>query len=116
MEVSGGANIDFKGPKENATAGVPGFVFIQDKTASPGSEMIIQGGGRIKMEGVLYAPTWRVNISGNGEVNQESEFWAMVADSFYMEGNGKLYIKSDATAVGLPDLMPKIPTGPLILE
>jgi hypothetical protein len=33
-----------------------------------------------------------------------------------MEGNGKLYIKSNATAVGLPDLMPKIPTGPLILE
>ena len=116
FEVRGGASINFKAPAENATAGVPGFVFVQNKSASPGAEMIIQGGGSIKMEGVLYAPTWRVNISGNGEVNQDSKFWAMVADSFYMEGNGKLYINSDAPAVGLPDIMPKIPTGPLILE
>jgi hypothetical protein len=116
FEIRGGAAIDFKAPKENATAGVPGFLFVQNKTTSPGAELIIQGGGRIKMEGVLYAPTWRVNIGGNGEVNQESQFWAMIADSFYMEGNGKLYINSDAPAIGLPDLMPKIPTGPLILE
>jgi Flp pilus assembly protein TadG len=116
FEVRGGAGVNFKAPAENATAGVPGFLFVQHKSASPGAEMIIQGGGSIKMEGVLYAPTWRVNISGNGEVNQDSKFWAMVADSFYMEGNGKLYINSDAPAVGLPDIMPKIPTGPLILE
>ena len=116
FEVRGGGNMDFRAPKADATAGVPGFLFIQDKTSNPGAEMIIQGGGRVKMEGVLYAPTWRVNISGNGEINQDSKFLAMIADSFYMEGNGKLYINSDAPAVGLPDLMPKIPTGPLILE
>ena len=40
----------------------------------------------------------------------------MVADSFYMEGNGKLYVRSNAEAAGLPNIMPKIPTGPLLLR
>ena len=38
------------------------------------------------------------------------------ADTFYMEGNAKFHIKSDAAAAGLPDLMPKIKNGPVILE
>ncbi|HUS97258.1 MAG TPA: hypothetical protein VMX97_10995 [Hyphomicrobiaceae bacterium] len=40
----------------------------------------------------------------------------MVADSFYMEGNGKLNITSQASEAGFPDLMPKIKNGPVILE
>ena len=36
--------------------------------------------------------------------------------SFHMEGNGQLYINSDAEAIGMKNVMPKIPTGPLIMN
>lgn len=113
LDVKGGGNIDFKAPTSGDFAG---FVLVQDRTSNPGSETAIQGGGRVKLEGVVYAPTWRINIGGNGVLNDESEYFAMVADSFYMEGNGKLHVRSNAAAAGLPNLMPKIPTGPLLLQ
>jgi Flp pilus assembly protein TadG len=113
LTLRGGGAVDFRAPTSGDLAG---FLFVQDRTSNPGNSTEIQGGGRVKMEGILYAPTWQVNIGGNGDLNQESKYWAMVADNFYMEGNGKLYIRSDAAGAGLPNLMPKIATGPLLLE
>lgn len=113
LEVQGGGGIDFAAPKSGDLAG---FVLVQDRTSNPGTATTIQGGGRVNLEGVVYAPTWRMNIGGNGVLNEDSEYFAMVADSFYMEGNGKLYVRSNAAAAGLPSLMPKIPTGPLLLQ
>ena len=40
----------------------------------------------------------------------------MVADNFHMEGNGTLYIRSNAEGIGLPNLMPRIKNGPVILK
>lgn len=115
MDIKSGANLVLKAPSSGTYAG---FVIVDRKMSTTSSvrETVVQGGGRIKIEGVLYAPQWRMNISGNGEINQESEFFAMVADHFYMEGNGKLHIKSNFANAALPDLMPKIKTGPMLLE
>ena len=111
--VRGGGHVDLKAPAEGDYAG---FVMVEPKrTGSSVRETIIQGGGRIKIEGIVYAPLWRVNIGGNGEINQESHFFAMVADHYYMEGNGRLYVQSDANGAGLPDLMPRIKSGPRLL-
>ena len=49
-------------------------------------------------------------------VKVEAKFFTMIADTFYMEGNGKMHIKSDAAAAGFPELMPKIRSGPVILD
>lgn len=116
MEVRGGGSLDLKAP---ATGNLAGFVIIDRLIEWYDPEIretVIQGGGRIKLEGVLYAPQWKINISGNGEINQESDFFTMVADSFYMEGNGRLNISSDAKTAGLPEIMPKIRNGPVILK
>ncbi len=117
--VRGGGSVSFKAPGTAATnvAGLNGFVFFQDKsTTLAGRTTIIQGGGDVKLEGILYMPTWRVDIGGNGDVNQMSQYFTMVADSYYMEGNGKLYLVSDAAGAGLPDLMPRIKNGPMLVE
>jgi Flp pilus assembly protein TadG len=117
--VRGGGNVDFTAPTAgaNGVGGLAGLLFFQDRfTTNPGSTTIIQGGGTVKMEGILYMPTWRVEIGGNGDINQTTKHWAMIADSFYMEGNGKLFIRSDPTGSGQPDILPKIPTGPLLLQ
>lgn len=113
--LQGGGNIDVKAP---ATGDLAGFVFVDTKLSSDSTinETEIQGGGRVKIEGILYAPQWRINIGGNGDLNQDSKYIAMIAENFYMHGNGLLYIRSDADGAGLPHLMPKIATGPLLLQ
>ena len=116
MEVRGGGSLDLKAP---TTGDLAGFVIVDRKLDwyDPSiRETVIQGGGRLKIEGILYAPQWKVNISGNGEINQEADFFTMIADSFYMEGNGRLNITSDAAAAGFPELMPKIKNGPVMLQ
>jgi Flp pilus assembly protein TadG len=117
--VRGGGNIDFTAPPAGASSvgDLAGFLFFQDQFATDwGVTTIIQGGGSVKMQGILYMPTWRVDIGGNGDINQTTKHWAMIADSFYMEGNGKLYIRVDPAGSGQPDILPKIPTGPLLLQ
>jgi Flp pilus assembly protein TadG len=116
MEIRGGADVDLKAP---ASGDLAGFVIVDRKIDSYDPsirESVIQGGGRLKIEGVVYAPQWKLSISGNGELNEQAQFFTMIADSFYMEGNGKLYIRSDAEAAGLPNIMPKIKNGPLLLN
>ncbi|MBU2582008.1 MAG: pilus assembly protein [Alphaproteobacteria bacterium] len=113
IDIKSGSNLVLRAPTSGS---LESFVFIQDPASNPGAVVSIQGGGHVKLEGVLYAPTWNVSIGGNGEVNQEAKFWTMVAASFHMEGNGQLYINSDAEAIGMKNVMPKIPTGPLIMN
>ncbi len=117
--VRGGGNASLKAPAASATnvGGLNGMVLVQDKSSTQaGRTTVIQGGGEVTLDGILYMPTWRVDIGGNGDVNQNSQYFTMVADSFYMEGNGKLHVRSDAVAADLPDLMPKIKNGPLLLN
>lgn len=113
IDINSGSDLVLRAPTSGP---YESFVFIQDKMSNPGATINIQGGGHIKLEGVLYAPTWTVSIGGNGEVNQEAKFWTMVAARFHMEGNGRLYINSDAASLGMTNVMPKIPTGPLIMN
>lgn len=113
MEVRGGGSVVLKAPK---TGDLAGFVIVDRKYAwNSINESEIQGGGRLKIEGIVYVPNWKVNISGNGDMNQEAKYVAMIADSFYMEGNGRLYVNADAKAADLPDLMPRIKNGPRLL-
>ena len=96
-------------------------MFFQDQSSTEaGLEAIFQGGanegGTVKFEGVLYMPTWRVNISGNGSINALSKCYAAVADSFYYRGQRPALHPLDASAAGLPQLMPQIKNGPLLLN
>lgn len=113
MDVRGGGNVELKAPKDGDLAG---FVIIDRKYSwDMIAESEIQGGGRLKIEGIIYVPQWKLNISGNGDLNQEAQYVAMIADSFYMEGNGRLYVNADAKAADLPDQMPRIKNGPRLL-
>jgi hypothetical protein len=119
FSIQGGGSARFSAPPAGApdVSGLEGFVFFQDgASTTAGRTVSIQGGGDVQLEGLLYTPTWQVSVGGNGEMNQNSRYFAMVADSFHMEGNGKLYVRADAGAAGLPELMPKIKSGPLLIE
>ena len=112
--IHGGADAEFTAP---TTGDYAGFLFVDrsESWETTINETIVEGGGRVNLQGVVYAPNWKFNVSGNGVMNQDSQFFAAVTDTVYMEGNGKFYIRSDATAAGYSDdLMPKIKTGPML--
>ena len=115
LNITGGAAASFTAPTAriltSADSALAGFLFIQDRTSSPGATVTIQGGASVDLQGVLYMPTWNVGVTGNGSLNVNSNFWVMVANSFQLAGNGELYIKSDAASAGLPNPMPAIPNG-----
>lgn len=114
LEVLGGADVDFKAPPKGAE--LAGFVFVQDRLSNPGTSTTIQGGGTVNIEGIVYMPTWRVEIAGNGDINQTSDFFAMVADSFYLRGNGRLNLRADAESAGLPQMLPRVPNGARLVQ
>jgi hypothetical protein len=116
LEVRGGADIDLKAPDDGELAG---FVLVDRKLDwyNPAIyETVVQRGGLIKIEGTVYAPQWRINISGNAEMNQLSRCFAMIADHFHMEGNGKLNVVAQCEEAGLPQVMPGIKSGPVMME
>lgn len=114
LEVLGGADVDFKAPMKGAE--LAGFVFVQDRLSNPGTSTTIQGGGTVNLEGIVYMPTWRVEIAGNGDLNQTSGYFAMVADSFYLRGNGNLNLRADAESPGLPQQLPRVPGGARLVQ
>lgn len=105
FEVKGGGQMDLKAPTSGTYAG---FLFVDDRNNRPEASVTLTGGGSIKMQGILYMPTRAVNIGGNGQMNQSSNFFAMVADRYSLGGTGDLYMKTDYAAAGFPDLLPKV--------
>jgi hypothetical protein len=108
LQINGGASVNFTAPSDGELGG---FLFVQDRTSSVGLTTVIQGGGNVRVNGVLYMPTQVVDIGGNGDLNLKSEMFAMVADRFTLRGTGALSLKVDYQSAGLPDVAPHTPLG-----
>jgi len=113
--VRGGADVDLKAPSKGELAGFLLIDQISDGSSSAIQDTIIRGGGSLNFECLVYAPQWRIIISGNSDVNGSSKCFAMVADRFRMEGNGELKVIADCEESGLPQLMPKVKSVAKIL-
>jgi hypothetical protein len=73
-------------------------------------ESNIQGGGTFKMQGVIYMPKQRIEVSGNGDVNNANiNVFGMVAKDFYFRGNGVFNAKRHTGYGNVPDIMPEMP-------
>jgi Flp pilus assembly protein TadG len=105
MEINGGGNIDLKAPTTGALAG---FLFVDARNEWHIYSHKILGGGSIKMQGILYAPTRQIEVGGNGDINQESLYFAMVAKNFHLYGTGDIFLKIEHAAAGFPDILPKV--------
>lgn len=101
MKVNGGADIDIKA---SATGAYAGLIAVQDASSNAGDTSIIQGGGTVKLTGGFYFPTQTLQIGGNGDLGQDVEAWAIVADQVHLKGNGSVRIKAAFSSVGLPDV------------
>ena len=105
MTIIGGGTVNLKG--RNTGSSYQGFLMIAHPDAWRGLDSNIQGGGTFNMEGMVYMPTQRILVSGNGDVNGSSKNFGIVAKDFYFQGNGTFNFKVRDGSSTLPDLMPK---------
>ncbi|CAN0337802.1 unnamed protein product, partial [Phaeothamnion confervicola] len=104
MTIIGGGTVNLKGRKtDNSYAG---FLAIAAPDAWRGLDSNIQGGGSFTMVGMIYMPTQRIIITGNGDSNASSDFFGVIAKSIQFRGNGYFYFKPYNASSGMPDIMP----------
>jgi hypothetical protein len=107
MTIIGGGTINLKG--RSAGSSYEGYLMIAHPDAWRGGVSNIQGGGSFNMEGVIYMPTQRIEVSGEGDVNGSSPYFGMIAKDFYFRGNGMFYLKGHSGSSALTNILPEMP-------
>ena len=107
MTLIGGGVMNLKGRTAGST--YQGFLFIAHPNANRDGASNIQGGGTMNLEGVLYMPRQRIEVSGNGHVNGSTQYFGMIAKDFYFRGNGEFFLKKHGGSANVPDIMPDMP-------
>ena len=106
FQVQAGGNFTIKAP---ASGSFSGIAIAQHPNSRPDvtkKEDYIIGGGTVSLTGIAYFPKQKFYVTGAGDVSTTSDYFALVADKIYIEGNGQLNIgqASDFEASGLPAL------------
>ena len=121
LTVQAGADLEIDAPTSGPLAGMaivsapanaaPTGQFLTDGYASVVHTII--GGGYIKIVGTMYVPGQTVYITGNGDINQDSPLFAIIANKVNIQGNGVLNVKggTDHVTAGLPALPCQGPCG-----
>jgi Flp pilus assembly protein TadG len=63
----------------------------------------ITSGGNVNIEGGVYFPEQTFTIHANGDMNQNSDYFPIIAKKFEMGGTATLYVNLDWQAAGFPD-------------
>ena len=105
MIGGGQGSINLKG-RTSGSSDLKGFLLIAHPNAWRGLTSNIQGGSSFTMEGMIYAPTQNIIITGNGDSNASSNMFAMVAKSFEFRGNGLFRFKPWSSSSTLPNILP----------
>ena len=98
VNVSGGGDIRLTAPRSGPLAG---FVFYQDKEATPGLKNKISGGGALYYEGAVYFPDQHVEMSG-GSTGTTPPWTMFVARTLLISGGGALRVRADYDASSVP--------------
>lgn len=109
LTVQGGADFNLVAPTSGPLAGmaiVHPLVSAYTGDTKPVSTHTIIGGGKVNIVGTIYSPQAKVRVTGNGTINDTSNYFSIIADFVELEGNGQLYINAgaDAMATGLPPM------------
>jgi len=105
--VQGGGNLNLVAPQTGPLAGMAVVQpIVPDYTGgtTPAITNTIIGGGIIQIVGIFYTPQAKLRITGNGDINANSDYFSMIADFIELEGNGVLRIGAggDNVVAGMP--------------
>ena len=120
LTVQAGADLEIDAPTSGPLAGMaivsaPANVAPTGQLLNGHADVVhtIIGGGYIKIVGTMYVPGQTVYITGNGDINQDSPLFAIIANKVNIQGNGVLNVKggTDHVRAGLPALPCQGPCG-----
>jgi Flp pilus assembly protein TadG len=91
IEIQSGAEVTLVAPTTGPWANLA--IAIEPQPTVQTSTLI--GGGELNLDGVIYAPTGKLLITGGGEADAISGSRIFVVNRLEMSGNGQIYLKGD---------------------
>lgn len=115
LNVHAHGNIDLKAPTEGL---YEGMVVIGDRVATKATRSFLHGEGDVRIVGTVYLPSHEVLITGSGEINQDSEQFAMVAGNFDFLGASSSIInfKADYDKAGFENVVIRAPQTAVLID
>ncbi|MEZ5923673.1 MAG: pilus assembly protein TadG-related protein [Hyphomicrobiaceae bacterium] len=107
LDIGSGSTVNLVG--RHSGSSYQGFLVMQNAAHGEGQTSIVQGGGTFNMEGVLYLPTQKLELGGNGDMNGSSHYFMAVAKEYELRGSGHLHVKDHDGFSPLPNLTPDLP-------
>lgn len=98
ISIKGGGGLKISAPAEGETAGIA-FAELEG-LISPTRRMTIRGD--LDVQGVVYMPTYDIEITKDGGGSTKSPYLQIVANSLELSGRGRLDVEFDMSKTDLP--------------
>ncbi len=93
LTTQGGANIDISAQTDGPFSGV---AIAMHESVTPDKVNLVTGGGYMSIDGIVYFPKQHLSIRGNGVIGEDTDQFAIIADTITVKGTGLLTIKITA--------------------
>ena len=100
IDMGSGATIKLQAPTSGA---YPGFAVIGNRAATTVQTNTVQGGAAGYIRGIWYTPKHKLYVTGNGDFNQSSAYFPIIADNIEIGGNGVFNAGFDWEQYGYPE-------------
>ncbi len=104
IDITSGAKVTINAPKTGEGVGqaanYEGFAIIHDRASGIGNTDYISSGGAVNINGAYYGPNANLKIWANGDMNGDSSYFPIIANTFAMSGNAILNVELDYAAAG----------------
>ncbi len=102
IRINSHADLDLEAPEDGPYANV---VVSQDPASNPGAANFFNGGGQLKIDGVVHLPTQSIELAGGGGIGSVSDKWSLIAAKLFFTGNAEVEIKADEEQANLPRIL-----------
>lgn len=103
--TQGGADFDISAKTTGPFAGI---AIAMHSSVTPDKDNLITGGGYMSIDGIIYFPKQHLSIQGNGVIGEDTDQFAIIADTISVQGKGLLTIKITAEYEEFSEL-PELP-------
>ncbi len=103
VSIGSQSNLHLKAPTTGPLASMALMQASDSNVNDVAGVNTIISGGTVNIEGGVYMPQQTFKITANGDMNQTSKYFPIIAKKFEMGGTATLYVNLDWAAAGFPD-------------